>query len=557
MKRQWLAWLPELLIQHDIVHVVVSPGSRSAPLILHLAADERLKLYKQVDERAAGFIALGMAQYLQKPVVLVCTSGTAVLNYGPALAEAYYQRIPLLVLTADRPPEWIDQADGQTLRQNEVFKNYIRKSFNLPVEINHPDDAWFVLRSLSEAIQKTQFPIPGPVHVNVPLREPLYQLEEKTGLKTNIIQTLRSKRILENEVTEPLIPILKKAEKILILVGLSLPGAISTELLKHLAWNPKILVITDIVSNAYGQPFVSASDDIIAATDENIKYYPDILITIGGPVISKRLKIWLRKHKPQEHWHISDDYEAPDTFQSLTKIIPSEVNYFLKQLSLWIAKDAGDYAVHWHSLATKTRESGQHFINECAFGDFKAQGIISQYIPENSCLHLANSMPVRYAHLLAWPENIKIFSNRGVSGIDGCVSTAAGMAFMTNDFTTVLTGDLAMLYDAHALWNFPMPSKLRIIVFNNGGGGIFHIIDGPGKYPHQQHYFDTPHHLKMDALAQMHKIPYLSASNETELEEALSALYTQEASPVLLEIFTNQQVNLQVYKSFYEYILNK
>lgn len=170
MKRQWLASLADFLIENKIFHVVTSPGSRNAPLLIHLSNHDGLKTYSHVDERSAAFIALGMAQYLGSTVVLVCTSGSALLNYGPALSEAYYQHIPLLVLSADRSPEWIDQGDGQTIHQNEVFNKYIRKSFNLPIEINNYEDEWLIWRSLSEAIQKTQYPIPGPVHVNIPFR---------------------------------------------------------------------------------------------------------------------------------------------------------------------------------------------------------------------------------------------------------------------------------------------------------------------------------------------------------------------------------------------------
>lgn len=556
MKRQWLAQLPELLKQHNIKHIVVSPGSRSAPLILHLANYEGLLLYKQVDERTAAFIALGMAQKLQQTVALVCTSGTALLNYGPALAEAYYQHIPLLVLTADRPPEWTDQGDGQTMRQYDVFHNYIRKSYTLPVEINHPDDEWFINRILAEAIQTTQYPVSGPVHINIPLREPLYQIEENKSEAPAFIETVISKRIIDNESFEKLTPIIDKATKIMILVGLSFPEVISVELLNKLANYPNIVIVSDIVSNVYSKQIICASDDIIAGLKDESQYIPDLLISCGGPVLSKRLKNWIRKHRPKEHWNITETFEICDTFQCLTKIIPSEINYFLQQIFFSLTKTESEYSKCWHSVFTSIRQNGNNFLQKAEFSDFKAAWIISKNIPEFSALHLANSMPVRYAHLISWPENLHIFANRGVSGIDGCVSTAVGYSFQSANFTTIITGDLSMLYDSHALWNNQMPGKIRIIVINNGGGGIFRIIDGPGKHPEKQEFFETPHQLTVNMLAQMHKITYLSANNEVELTDALLHLYCDDDSPKLLEIFTQQEINVNVYKSFYEYILN-
>lgn len=559
MKRQWLALLADFLIENKIIHIVTSPGSRNAPLLLHLTKHKGLCIYSHVDERSAAFMALGMAQYLKSTVALLCTSGSAPLNFGPALSEAYYQHIPILVLTADRSPEWIDQGDGQTIHQHDVFHAYIRKSFTLPIEINHQDDEWFIWRSLSEAILTTQFPIPGPVHVNIPFREPLYEIEETTYQKPKIISIIPSVMSLADSGWNELSPILTKSKRIMILIGLSASCELTYELLKTLNRLEHVIILTDINSNQSDNSFIRASDDIISMLKENDQdqFKPDLLITFGGSFISKVLKIWLRNNHPREHWHINTAYEAPDTFQCLTKIITSDINLFLNGLNKRITKIDSHFAYQWNMLVSNINRRRDTFLEQAEFSDFKASWILCHFIPKNSIIHLANSMPVRYAHFLDWPSDIQIYSNRGVSGIEGCVSTAVGAAAQFHGYISLITGDLAMIYDSHALWNSNFPGNLRILVLNNGGGGIFRIIDGPGKFPEKRDFFETPHHFNLENLAAMYHLLYRVARNEKELEEALVTLYTGQNQSVILEIFTDQDKNAKVYRTYFEYINSK
>ncbi len=557
MNRQWLASLPDFLIHNNIHHLVVSPGSRSAPLILHLANQAELNVHVQVDERSAGFIALGLAQHLQSPVVMICTSGSALLNYAPAIAEAYYQQIPLLVFSADRPPEWIDQADGQSMRQHDVFHNYIRKSMTLPVDGLNADDEWFIWRTLSEAIRSAQYPTPGPVHVNIPFREPLYQIETKSPHPPTFIDTLTSFRCLDNQSLTKISSRLKQTDRLMILVGLSLPDKISKRVLGRLASLPQVAILTDITSNTFGKEFIMASDDLMASIQEetDTDYFPELLITLGGPVISKRLKQWLRKNHSLEHWHVSESFDAPDTFQHLTYQVPCNPNQFLVQLEeILVSKETG-FSNQWRLKHKQVLINQTSYFTHAAFSDLTAFKQINLKIPANSQLHLANSMPIRYGQFFRWPEGISIFSNRGVSGIDGCVSTALGSALLFNGFTTIITGDLAMLYDSHSLWHH-LPNKFRIIVLNNGGGGIFRIIDGPGKYSELRDFFETPHQLTLEWLAKMYKISYSAVKNEEELNESLNAFYLDDSQPKLLEIFTDQETNGSEFKSYMDEMKN-
>ncbi len=551
MNRQWLASLPDFFIHNNIHHLVVSPGSRSAPLILHLANQPGLNVHVQVDERSAGFIALGLAQHLKTTVILICTSGSALLNYSPAIAEAYYQQIPLLVLSADRPPEWIDQADGQSMRQHDVFHNFIRKSFTLPVDGQHPDDEWHIWRLLSEAVRASQYPIPGPVHVNIPFREPLYQMEAKPIELPKFINTLKSFRSLDDQALSKITTRLKQIKKLMILVGLSLPENISKNALQRIAFFPQVAILTDITSNTYGDEFISASDDVIASLNENEvdNYLPELLITFGGQVISKRLKKWLRKNHSVEHWHVSETFEVPDTFQHLSNLIPCNPNHFLNQLEEILSPLETGYSNCWKLKLHMVLAKQKSHCSIASFSDLTALWLISQKIPENSQLHLANSMPIRYGQFFRWSEGMNIFSNRGVSGIDGCVSTALGSAILFKGFTTIITGDLAMLYDSHSLWHH-LPDKFRIIVLNNGGGGIFRIIDGPGKYPEFLNFFETSHQLTLELLAKMYKIDYFASKNKAELNESLYTFYMDDSKPKLLEIFTDQETNAGEFKSY-------
>lgn len=511
-----------------------------------------------VDERAAGFLALGMAQHLRHPVALVCTSGTALINYGPAVAEAYYQQIPLMILSADRPPEWIDQADGQTMRQHNVFNNFIRKSVSLPVESSSKEDEWLIWRSLSETVRFCQYPVPGPVHINIPFREPLYEMETKTEHFPKFMDTVRSELSLNPASWTILEETLRQSKKIMMVAGLLPPEKVNLSLVKKLAEHTQMAILTDITSNIGGNKIYRASDDLIAAVPQikNNEFQPDLLITFGGPVISKRLKLWLRKYPARQHWHITESFEAPDTFQSLNTVIPSEINLFLTQLESRLSDTDSNYQTLWSSTWESYTKKKEAYFETSSYSDLLACQIISDKMPDNSLLHLANSMPIRYGQFFQWPEGTQIYSNRGVSGIDGCISTAVGSAIVFDGFTTVITGDLSMLYDSHSLWNNPFPSKMRIIVFNNRGGSIFKMIDGPGKFPEYLKYFETSHALNLEALCNMHQIPYQSASDTDQLKEILASFYLDNGKPALLEVFTSQDSNVLAFKSYLQSFSN-
>ncbi|HEY85385.1 MAG TPA: 2-succinyl-5-enolpyruvyl-6-hydroxy-3-cyclohexene-1-carboxylic-acid synthase [Chloroflexi bacterium] len=578
-KHQTLANIAEICAQQGIKQVIISPGSRSAPLTTAFARHPRLNSRVVMDERAAGFIALGIAQQTQKPVALLCTSGTAALNYGPAVAEAFYQRIPLLIFSADRPSEWIDQQDGQTIRQSNLYAPHIRGSFQLPVEDPHPDAQWHAQRVISEATHCAQWPVPGPVHINVPLREPLYPSpgQRYRGQAQQIIRQSAPRATLPAADWKPLRAVWQSSAKTLIVAGMQPPQPALLKTLHRLLQDPSVTLIGDLIANVHQGAAFSAQQPALSlpngsAVSGQIAHWemilgtkssttkaaltPDLLISFGGPVVSKALKLFLRKYKAQEHWRIDLAGQPVDTYQSLTRVIPLEAAYFFKNMAQTdkpARAQRRSYQYLWLKMEKQAQRSLNTFLSAAPFGEFQATADILCALPEESHLQLANSMAVRYANILGLAgRQIRVNSNRGTSGIDGSLSASVGAALTTNSLTTLITGDLAFFYDRNGLWHNHVPPNLRIIILNNGGGGIFKLIDGPGNLPNAEleEYFFTPHPLTVQNTARDHNLSYFHAATRSELRRVLPDFFAPAAKAAILEIPTDSEVNAQVFQQF-------
>ncbi|HXB11580.1 MAG TPA: 2-succinyl-5-enolpyruvyl-6-hydroxy-3-cyclohexene-1-carboxylic-acid synthase, partial [Bacteroidia bacterium] len=319
--------IAELAAIKGVEHAVISSGSRNAPIVIAFNAQKKIKCLSVIDERSAGFFALGIAQQTGKPVALICTSGSAVLNYAPAIVEAYYQKVPLLILTADRPMEWIDQDDGQTIRQYNIFSSYVKASFIMPADNSHPDEMWYAEKVVSEAYNcSAQKGDQGPVHINIPLREPLYNEIEKPHTKFKNIEVTDVLARLSSEAEKGILNEWGKAKSKMIICGLHKPDAELNKVLSKLAEDESVIVITESTSNVFDEKFVSTVDGYFEALTEVEKkeLQPEILVTIGGPVTTKKFKSYLRKYKPEQQWHVSTSSSHIDTYQALTKVIPVE-----------------------------------------------------------------------------------------------------------------------------------------------------------------------------------------------------------------------------------------
>lgn len=544
---------------------------------------EGMQCLQVIDERSAAFFALGMAQQLHAPVALICTSGSAVLNYGPAIAEAFYQRIPLLVITADRPEEWVDQGEGQAIRQQGVLVLHMKKSVQLPRLASDDLARWHGGRLINEAIDATLLPVPGPVHVNVPFAEPLYGLDlqasslgaqasslshannEQAGRLFDpkpIAQVMTESFILP-EHARWLISNLNRNRKVMVLGGQGQWSDALKQQLKQLASLPQVTVMVEATSNLDDESFITCIDRAIEgvhSTNEN-DLKPDLLITFGGAVVSKRIKGLLRKWKPEQHWNIDAGQRHYDTYQSLTHDIAVSPEVFFAQLvqpltALPKATETSslgdDYAMAWKTVNDRTRDRHAAILNDTPWCDLKASEIILQHIPDGSDVHLANSTPARYAQLFDRRNGLRWFSNRGTSGIDGCTSTAVGSAFASQRPTTLITGDTAFLYDSNAFWNAHLSPLLRVIVIDNGGGNIFRYIEGPDQTPELLKWFEAPHGRDPLALVKSFELPWREAKDGDALREGLEWLYGEQEKSAVLVVRTDAELSPKVLREYFK-----
>lgn len=548
--------LASLLLKKGITDVVISPGSRNAPMINTFAGVPEFRCRNVVDERSAAYFALGLALAKQKPVVIVCSSGTATLNYGPAVAEAFYQNIPLIVLTADRPDYWIDQAESQCIRQEGIYRNFTKKEVFLPLGESE-NELWFAARKINECLNLAVSGTPGPVHINIPLEEPLHQfLEAELPVVKEIGEAELQVLISEAELAG-LAEITRESQKIMILAGQLNPNPGLENRLAEFVERSGAVVLHEHLSNLTDANFCGNIDALMAAVlDKNPDdFKPDLLISFGGQFVSKSLKQFLRKNKPAHHWHVGQGGEHTDTYQSLTKVIGCDAADFFELISARVHSGNRNFLKFWKEKEARVEMLRDEFVRSTPFCDLKAFERIAQKIPANTVVHLGNSSPVRYALIHNRVENAQYFSNRGTAGIDGCLSTAVGFASESEKLNTVIVGDLSFFYDSNALWNKYVGNNLRIIVIHNGGGNIFSMIKGPAGSPaFEEHFFaGNPH--KAEVLAKAFGLDYFKAENVKELEDALDEFYSPEQQrAALLEVFTDAEVNAKTFRELFKMV---
>lgn len=535
-----------------IKNVILSPGSRCAPITLAFARHPEFHCRTIADERSAAFIALGMAQQLDKPVVLVCTSGSAALNYGPAVAEAFYQQIPLVVITADRPEEWIDQWDGQTIRQENVFGCHVKGSYQFPDEFSLPDKKWHAHRMVNEAINKAMCPPHGPVHINIPLREPFYPVSSDIfsyEQKFNLIDELKAQAVLTEDSKLQLKFSLEKFRRIMIVPGQQRPDETILEVLDKLMQDKKAVIVSDIISNLQSEQSIVHHEVFLQAIEEPSEMYPDLIISFGKSIISKSLKRMLRKSEAS-HWHIQSSAYVPDTYQHLGRIIPTSPLYLLRFLDENAPPTDPAFFSIWQNAENTIKQVFPHLMEQAAFGEYKALHECLKHLPSPSKIHLANSMPVRYANFLGNRHaQQEIICNRGTSGIDGSNSTAIGCVFTTKSPVILITGDMAFFYDRNAFWHKYGLPNLRIILLNNHAGGIFRLIDGPSQLPELEEFFEIRQTLHAGYLAQEHGFEYFHAENESRLKEILPTFFHQSVKAKILEISSDSKQNAGILTS--------
>lgn len=548
-----------LMRAHNVTNVVLCPGSRNAPIVQSLAECSAFKCFTVVDERSAAFFALGLAQQTGFPAAVCCTSGTALLNTHSAVAEAYYQKVPLLVISADRPVSWIGQMDGQTLPQPGVFGSLVKKSVTLPEPANEEDE-WYCNRLINEALLELAHYDYAPVHINVPVSEPLFQYTTKTLPEVRVINRVEQYILLDRLHRNTW-----NYERIVLVMGQSPLGYLSESEMQILI-EKGVVVLAEHLSNEQCEGVITNFDEVLYAQADDEKLAPDLVITCGGHIVSKRLKQFLRKVRPLNHWHVSKSGDVADLFQCLTMVIEAYTDEFLVSSKdrMPIPDGNPEFLQYWQESSFKVKQKAATFT-DFHFSDLTVMRSFLEKMPEWSALHLANSSTVRNAQLFSLPECTKVFCNRGTSGIDGSLSTAVGFAAADildkeqkgDRLNFLVIGDLSFFYDMNGLWNKHLSPRLRILLVNNGGGEIFRLLPGLKNNQSTSTYVAATHATTAEGWASSLDITYLKASNTKELEVALEEFTKKTTSPVLLEVNTDSEVNAEVFKAYYHNLKKK
>ncbi len=549
--KQSVNHLVYLCIQSGIKDVVFSPGSRNAPLVISFNESKSFNCYSIPDERVAGFMALGMSQESKRTSIVCCTSGSAAANYAPAICEAYYQGIPLIVITADRPVEAIDQGVGQSIRQKDMYANFIKGSFELIQEAHTQEDLkandLIIQKALHLAVDK----FPGPVHINIPFHEPLYETNQLFKPE-NVFRSTNENEELSFELSDDLISIWNNSNRKMVLFGMDEPSKDIQTNIEKLCDTHNVVLLSETCSNISTNNKIGSIDRFITTYEKREEELrPDLLISLGGPVISKKIKKLFKDFKPQHHWYVHEGSQQ-NTFEALTQHVNCHAESFLKEIVKYDSLNSDDYQNDIMSSNEALKITHNAFLSNCVYSDLKVFEKILDSAPEDSVLHLSNSTPVRYAQLFEQRAQLKYLSNRGVSGIDGCSSTAVGYALNSDKMNILVTGDLAFFYDSNAFLHNYHPDNLKIILINNSGGGIFRIIEGPSSTNQLDEYFEATHNFKGKELCSFFGFNYFGVSDLDELNNKLpDFLQNNEQAIDLMEIMTPRSMNDKILKSYF------
>lgn len=503
--------LTALLVAHGVRHAVVCPGSRNAPIVHNLEACPDIQCHPLTDERSAGFCALGMIDATNQPVVVCVTSGSALLNLAPAVAEAYYRHRPLVVVSADRPPQWIDQLDGQTLPQLDALGRFVAKAVTLP-EPADDETRWYCERLVNEALLEHR----APVHINIAISEPLF------------------------DFSCPSLPAVRCMERI----EAEMPNHVLSHIGRMFMLSKRPMLIS-------GQPFNRRLDEMVMLVEHDESYVPDLVVYVGLPIVSKRVRKFLRRSK--ESWLINETGEVSDPLMNLTKVIVGDPDMVVDHLHFLLEQDPHPFVQRWQTLAAKVDEAMSTF--DAPFSQLLAVRQLEMRLSALPMVyrHYANSTAIRLANSFATGA---LWCNRGVNGIEGSLSTAVGQAMGVSPWPLFcVIGDLSFFYDQNALWNNQLPSNLRILLLNNGGGGIFRLLPGLEQSPARDTLVSAAHHTTAAGICQQYGVGYRTAVDADSLTDGLQWLVSASDRPLLLEVTTDAAIDEQVMRSYYQTIL--
>lgn len=550
----------DILLEKGIRDIVLSPGSRNAPLLTAVACRD-FRRHIVSDERRAAFMALGLAMASGRPTAVVCTSGTALLNYAPAVAEAMYQGIPLIVISADRPIEWIDQDDSQTIRQPGILSNIVKGSYDLPVENpSDPNIEWFVNRTVNEACNLALSDIKGPVHINVRINTPLSKTIEYIPSKPRIIESIGNLDLPAREYER--LAAETSGRRVMVVVGFAAPTASLNRAIAKFSALPNVVLMTETLSNLHikGNPY---SVDTALSYLENLgdkelekRLAPDIVISVGGSLVSRKLKEFIRRNQPAQHWTLGDTIPSADCFKSLTHHIDVKPDKFFKGINRYAArmnlKKASEFASDWCGLRDAAQKSHRLYLKKYSgWSEMTAFRRILESVPSEWNLFLSNGTTVRYAQLFTDRIPHASYGCRGVSGIDGTTATALGCAMAYPSTTLLITGDMSFAYDLGVMGVSEVPERFKVIVISNEGGGIFRFIPSTRDIPLREELFCADPKIPIKTLAEAFGWKYYSASGCEEMDKALPSFMNCRAK-ALLEIKVDPQKSADILIGYME-----
>lgn len=548
--------LVQLLVAHNVRRAVVSPGSRNAPIIVALAREAAIDKSVVIDERSAGFIALGMAVQTQSAVALVCTSGSAVLNYAPAIAEAYYREVPLIVISADRPKQWIDQDDSQTIRQYEILQKIVKRSVDIDVDSSNQTIARMAVRDINDALIDAVSGRQGPVHINIRLDVPLGGLAEMNANNLKISAITPRQALPMDEVRA--IADELQGKKVLVVGGFMPPDKTLSRALARMASLPSFAVMHEAQSNVHGRNMIGQIDRTLSnlSAQERIEMMPDVVITFGGALVSRFIKAWLRSAVGSiEHWHVGIRGQSVDCFNSLTRRIELTPKIFMPLLAAACSKRSldSDYNARWKKIHKRATNRAEIYTARAPWSDLTAMAEIMKSVPAKCNLQLSNGTAVRYAQLFDFAHIHRIDSNRGVSGIDGSTSTALGASACYAHPTLLISGDMSAQYDIAALSSELISPRFKMAVLNNGGGGIFRFIDSTRKLEELDRYLACKVNLPLEKLAEAYGLAYFRADSLESLRIVFLRFMAEQDRPAILDIVTDGQISASTLTDYFKH----
>ena len=527
--------LTALLVAHGVTDAVVCPGSRNAPIVHNFDVCPQIRCHGVTDERSAGFYAMGMAQALGHGVAVCVSSGSALLGVLPAVVEASFQHVPMVVISADRPGAWIGQLDGQTLPQPEALRQWVRCAVSLP-ERNDEEGHWHANRLVNEALTAMQRGGGGPVHINVPLNEPLF------GFHTPALPHERKVTCVTALQGTPCLTLLsaqwREARRRMVVIGQLPPGSIGQEALQQLS--RQAVIVHEALCDAEGG--VAHPDEVVSLIAQDTEAQPDFILYVGGAVVSKPFKRYLRGLTESVQWRVDTDGTMPDTFAHLTGLVEGHPGTVIRLLADATAAENDchtdtPYLQRWQDAESEVTKRIAHFATPYS------QAAVVQYLEQQLSrhdadwqIHYANSSAVRLANRYARHH---VWCNRGVNGIEGSLSTAAGFALVHPGRVLCVTGDLSFFYDQNALWPETLGGNLRILLLNNGCGGIFSRLPGLEASPASHTWIAASHHATAKGICTQWGIGYQEAHDMEHARTAVDTLLNEDSRrPLLAEIFT-------------------